>query len=166
MKRFMIPFRTDATGLLILAACILFGASLWGWRAGAAEGILVIASLLLHEVGHMLAAVALGVPVREFGLTWRGAFNRRAHSGRRRTEILIAFAGPLANLLLAFPLHYVPVIGNQVALCNLMLCIVNLLPIPSSDGLRILRNLRGSTTADATFPTLSEAPATMPAGGE
>jgi Zn-dependent protease len=164
MKRFLIPFRMDATGCLILAACVLLGVALLGWRAGAAEGVLVIASLLLHEVGHILAAVALGVPVREFGLCWRGAFTRRAYSGRRPTEILISFAGPLTNLFLAFPLYYLPVIGNQLALCNLMLCIVNLLPIPSSDGLRILRNIRGSAAASAPRPMPSEAPATLPAG--
>jgi Zn-dependent protease len=163
LKRFLVPFRIDATGLLILAACVLLGVSQLGWTAGSVEGVLVVASLLLHEAGHMLAARALGVPVREFGLTWRGAYNRRAHSGRRRTEILISLAGPLTNLLLAFPLHYVPVIGNQLALCNLMLCIVNLLPIPSSDGLRILRNLRGSTVPEATVPALSQAHATLSA---
>jgi len=162
----MIPFRMDATGWLIFASCILLGIALLGWRAGSAEGALVIASLLLHEVGHMLAAIALGVPVREFGLCWRGAYNRRALSGSRRTEILICLAGPLTNLFLAFTLHYLPVIGNQLALCNLMFCIVNLLPIPSSDGLRILRNIHGSPAAEATNPTLREAPATLPAGIE
>ncbi len=166
MKRFLVPFRIDATGLLILVACVLLGVALRGWRAGSLEGVLVVASLLLHEVGHMLAAMALGVPVREFGLCWRGAYIRRAHSGRRRTEILISLAGPLTNLLLALSLYDLPVVGSQLALCNLLLALVNLLPIPSSDGQRILRNLRCATTADATFPALSEAPATLPAGSE
>ena len=122
------------TGWVLLALCILLGIALLGWPPGAVEGALVILCLLLHEVGHMLTAVALGVPVREFGLCVRGAYNRRAHSGRRRTEILISFSGPLMNLFLAFPSHYLPVIGNQLALYNLMLCIVNLLPIPILDG--------------------------------
>ncbi len=160
----MIPFRVDATGWLILASCILLGTAFMGWRLGSVEGALVIASLLLHEVGHVLAAIALGVPVREFGLCWRGAYNRRARSGRQRTEILISLAGPLTNLFLAFPLHYLPVIGRQLALCNLMLCVVNLLPIPSSDGLRILRSIRGSSNVDGTIPALSEAPSTVPVG--
>jgi Zn-dependent protease len=166
MRKFLIPFRMDDTGWLLLALCILLGIALVGWPSGAVEGVLVILCLLLHELGHMLTAVALGAPVREFGLCVRGAYNRRAHSGRRRSEILISFSGPLMNLFLAFPSHYLPVIGNQLALYNLMLCIVNLLPIPSSDGLRILRNLQGSTADQAAVPSLSEIPATLPVGME
>jgi Zn-dependent protease len=162
----LIPFRIYAKGWLLLALCILLGIALLGWLPGSVEGTLVILCLLLHEVGHMLTAVALGVPVREFGLCGRGAYNRRAHSGRRRTEILISFSGPLMNLCLAFPSHYLPVIGNQLALYNLILCFVNLLPIPSSDGQRILRNLRGSTADCSTLPSISEARATLPAGME
>ena len=144
MERFMVPFRMHKTGWVMLGMCCLLGASLCGWRVGIVEGVLVIASLLLHEVGHMSAATILGVPVREFGLSWRGAYNRRAYAGGRRDEILISVAGPLTNLFLAFPMLYLPMVGRQLALCNLMLCVVNLLPIPSSDGLRILRNIMGS----------------------
>jgi Zn-dependent protease len=147
MERFMVPFRMHKTGWVMLGMCCLLGAALCGWRIGIVEGALVIASLLLHEVGHMSAATMLGVPVREFGLSWRGAYNRRAYAGRRRDEIFISFAGPLTNLLLALPMLFLPVVGPQLALCNLLLCIVNLLPIPSSDGLRILRNITGSKLA-------------------
>jgi Zn-dependent protease len=166
MQKLLIPFRMSAMGWLLLALCMLCGIVLSGWRHGAIEGALVILCLLLHEVGHMLTAVALGVPVRELGLCGRGAYNRRAHSGRRRTEILISLSGPLMNLCLAFPLHYLPVIGHQLALYNVILCIVNLLPIPSSDGQRILRNLMGSTADRGTLPSIGEAHATLPVGME
>jgi Zn-dependent protease len=48
------------------------------------------------------------------------------------------------NFLLVVPLLFVPRLGPQLATCNLMLGVINLLPLPSSDGLRILRNLSGS----------------------
>ena len=166
MQKLLIPFRMAPMGWVLLALCILFGVVLVGWRPGAVEGALVILCLLLHEVGHMLAAIALGVPVHEFGLCGRGAYNRRAHSGRRRTEIFISFCGPLMNLCLAYPSHFLPVIGGQLALYNLILCIVNLLPIPSSDGRRILRNLKGSTADRNTLPLLGETRATLPLGIE
>jgi Zn-dependent protease len=141
MNRFMVPFRMHGTGWLLLALCALVGIQLSGLRLGLAVGAALVVSLLLHEVGHMLAAIMLRVPVREFGLCLRGAYNCRAYAGRRRGEVLISAAGPLMNLLLVLPSLYLPAIGTKLALCNLTICVVNLLPLPSSDGLRILRTI-------------------------
>jgi len=134
------------------------GVWLRGWELGSAMGALLVASLLMHEIGHMLTAMALGVPVREFGLRLGGAYNRRAYATNRRDEVLISLAGPLTNLLMAGPLYYIPVIGTQLALGNLALCVVNLLPIPSSDGLHILQTLRnpGMPADIALVPALSQ----------
>jgi Zn-dependent protease len=139
MDRFLVPFRMHSTGWVLCAICGAIGVWLGGWRLGVPIGVSLLVSLLLHEVGHMLAARLLWVPVREFGLRLGGAYNRRAFASRRRDEILISAAGPLMNLLLVVPVLFIPRIGVQLALGNLALCVVNLLPIPSSDGLRILR---------------------------
>jgi Zn-dependent protease len=141
MKKFMVPFRMQDKGWLSLAVCIFLGFPLSGLRFGLAAGALLAASLLLHEIGHMLAAITLRVPVREFGMSLTGAYNRRAYASSCLDEILISAAGPLVNLLLVLPLLYIPVIGMKLAYCNLGLCVVNLLPLPSSDGLRILRTM-------------------------
>ncbi len=136
-------------GWLIVALCVLFEIAIRGFLLGLAAGFLLVTSLLLHEVGHISAAVARGVPVREFGLSLYGAYTRRARSGSHRSEVLIAFAGPLVNLLLVFPLLFLPRIGIQLAFCNLTLFVVNLVPLPSSDGLRIVRSIWGqSQSAD------------------
>jgi Zn-dependent protease len=103
----------------------------------------------------MLVAAMVGVPVREFGLCLRGAYNVRGTPRRRRDEVLISAAGPLTNLLLISTL-VVPLIGPQLAFCNLVLCVMNLLPLPSSDGLRILRALSGTSRAAAMVPVLGE----------
>ena len=141
MSRFRVPFRMHHTGWLLFALCVLLGIRLSGLWLGLAVGAALVVSLLLHEVGHMLAAIMLRVPVWEFGLCLRGAYNRRSYAGRRSGEILISAAGPMMNLFLVLPLLYLPVIGTKLALCNLSICVVNLLPLPSSDGLRILRTL-------------------------
>lgn len=141
MDKYLVPFRMHDTGWLLLALCILLGIGLSGFWPGLALGAVLVVSLLLHEVGHMLAARMLRVPVREFGLCLAGAYNRRAHADRRSHEILISAAGPLVNLLLVVPCLFLPVIGLQAALCNLTMCVINLLPLPSSDGLRILRTM-------------------------
>jgi Zn-dependent protease len=49
------------------------------------------------------------------------------------------------------------VIGHQLALCNFMLCATNLLPIPSSDGMHILRSLFASSRTVGVNAVLSEA---------
>ncbi|SPE31378.1 membrane hypothetical protein [Candidatus Sulfotelmatomonas gaucii] len=162
MSRFMVPFRMHDTGWLLLAFCVLLGIGFYGLRLGLVVGAAFAASLLLHEMGHMLAAILLRVPVREFGLCLCGAYNRRAHAGRRRDEVLISAAGPLMNLFLVLPLLYIPVIGTKLALCNLSLCVVNLLPLPSSDGLRILRTIWASNRAGDVIPVISQSCSTQP----
>ncbi len=163
MSRFTVPFRMHNTGWLLLALCFLIGIGLSGLRLGLAVGAALAVSLLLHEMGHMLAAIMLRVPVREFGLCLSGAYNRRACAGRRRDEVLISAAGPLMNLLLVLPLLYLPAIGTKLAICNLMLCIVNLLPLQSSDGSRILRAIWPSCKAGDVIPVLSQPCSTVPA---
>jgi Zn-dependent protease len=58
------------------------------------------------------------------------------------------------NLLIVVPLIFVPRLGPQLAMCNLMLGVINLLPLPSSDGQRILRNRSGPMITSDTNPAL------------
>ncbi len=154
------------TGWLLLAVCVLLGIELSGLWLGPVVGFALAASLLLHEAGHMLAARMLQVPVREFGLCLRGAYNRRAYATCCRDEVLISAAGPLMNLFFVLPLLYLPVVGTNLALCNLSLGVVNLLPLPSSDGLRILRTILASNKADNKTPVLSQRCSTVPVRSE
>jgi Zn-dependent protease len=137
-----VPFRMQDKGWVVLLYCASIGIALDGWKTGLIVGAFLLASLLVHEIGHILTAISLGVPVREFGLCLTGAYIRRAYATRRRDEILIAFAGPLTNLLIALPLFFMHIIGVQLALANIALGVINLLPIPASDGMRILKTLR------------------------
>jgi len=105
----------------------------------------------------MLAAAALGVNVSEFGICLLGAYNCRARANSRRNEILISLAGPLVNFALAFPCFLLPHIGFELALCNLVLALFNLLPIPSSDGLRFLKTFWGHYPVIRVIPEKSPA---------
>jgi Zn-dependent protease len=144
-----------ASGWVVVAFCGVIGIRLCGLWYGLALGALIVASLLMHEMGHMLVALMLGVPVREFGFCLGGTYNRRGTARRRRQELLIASAGPLVNLLL-IGCVFLPLIGPQLAFCNLVLCVVNLLPLPSSDGLRILRALSGSSRPTGMVTAMSD----------
>ncbi len=139
MTPLKVPFRIHSNGWLIPVFCAVTAFRIAGLTLALPIGALLLASLLLHEAGHILAALYFRVPVREFGLAFAGAYTRRAYATRRRHEILIAAAGPAMNLLLVIPFLFLPQYGAQLALCNLLLGIINLLPIPSSDGLRILK---------------------------
>jgi Zn-dependent protease len=152
MRKLFVPFRMHSSGWFLLVLCALFGVGLCGPRHGIAAGFLLVVSLLLHEAGHILMATILGVPVHEFGLCWAGAYNRRANADRRRDEVFISMAGPLMNLSLVIPFLFLPKIGIHVALWNLALCVLNLLPLPSTDGLRILRTLSGPFKVKAVLP--------------
>ena len=142
-RQLFVPFRMHSTGWILLCICMSIGIWIAGPSHGVQLGVMLLVSLLLHEIGHMFVATRLRVPVKEFGLRMGGAYNRRAYATRRRDEVLISAAGPMMNLLLVVPFLFVPQIGPQLALGNLALGLVNLLPFPSSDGLHILRTLRG-----------------------
>ena len=156
MLRLEVPFRRHCTGWLLVLLCVILGVRIGGWQLGLRVSALLLGSLLLHEAGHMLTATFLRVPVREFGLRLGGTYNRRASATRRRDEILIAASDPLMNFLLIIPVIFVPRLGPQLATCNLVLGVVNLLPLPSSDGLRILRNFWSSTKPSDLNPAIGQ----------
>jgi Zn-dependent protease len=128
---------------MVVALCFLIEISCWGVWRGIVGGTALLLSLLLHEVGHILGATALRVPVRKFGISSYGAYVIRARGDCGRDDALISLSGPLMNLVLICPSLFLSHIGVQIAYCNLALCVVNLLPIPSSDGLRIARSIWG-----------------------
>ena len=156
MSKFRVPFRMHVSGWVLVVFCGLIGIRFSGLWPGLVLGGSIVASLLLHELGHILASAALGVPVCEFGLCLRGAYNCRSTACRRRDNILISSAGPLVNLCLVATM-ILPVIGPKLAFCNLLLCVTNLLPLPSSDGMHILRSLFSSSRPASVNPVLSEA---------
>lgn len=106
--------------------------------------LLGIPAILLHESGHIVVAWLFGVKVKKVGVSKLGFYTMR-ESGPYWANLCISFAGPLVNLLLAFALwDALP----TFAWVNLVAGVYNLLPIPHSDGKRILALLRqGPETA-------------------
>lgn len=96
-----------------------------------------ILAMLLHEIGHILAALALGIRVRTVGLRWKGLYTVR-EAGPPTKNALVSLAGPLTNALLIVLWVHWPTFG----LANLCFAFFNLLPIQGSDGERILVCLR------------------------
>ena len=96
--------------------------------------LLGLPAMILHECGHIAAAHLCGVKVKKVGISWIGLFVRR-ESGPRWANALISFSGPFVNLSLASALWSTMPGFAQV---NLFIGIGSLIPLPKSDGKRIL----------------------------
>ena len=118
------------------------------WTAGTLGALLLCASLLIHELGHALAAYRRGLAVTRITLSFAGGTSDIAGSIRRPFDAaLIAFGGPLANLLTAIVAAMVHVaivevsgpglsasVSALVAVGNVALALVNVLPALPLDG--------------------------------
>ncbi len=107
------------------------------WFLPFLQGIVFgLMAMVLHEIGHLLMAHATGLKVKKVGFCWKGIYTVR-EVGSPVKNAWVSFAGPLVNLAL-IPFWVVsPIFG----LANLCCGVVNLLPIPGSDGKRILHCL-------------------------
>ena len=112
--------------------------------------VLLGASVLIHELGHCLAARALGLPVIEVRLYLLGGVSELGRMpASAREEAVIAAAGPALSALLSgvfFLLigsadrHTVPwLLLGELALSNAIVAIFNVLPALPLDGGRVLR---------------------------
>lgn len=163
---FGIHIKVHLTFFLIL----VWGAFSYGGSAGPLYGLIVTLALftlvLLHELGHSLAAKGYGIPVNDITLLPIGGVARLARMPEKPIqELVVALAGPAVNVILAaiaLPL----VLGLGVAQggtlslrlwpqpgwlglltfllsANLSLAAFNLIPAFPMDGGRVFRALLG-----------------------
>ncbi len=125
-------------GTMVLS--IGFYALFWGWRFAAG----FVALLVLHELGHYLAArqrgLAVGLPAF---IPFVGAWMALREQPRSvETEAYVAFAGPFVGSLAAFAVYFWALHTGDplllaVAYAGFILNLFNLLPISPLDGGRI-----------------------------
>ncbi len=152
--------------LILIWSALQFGLSSSGGTSGAAFGVLATLLLfiivVMHELGHSLAAQHYGVTVKQIVLLPIGGVAQLARIPEKPIqEFVIAIAGPLVNFILAIVLTFVGLwIGLRVGLAamisavggfsllglfgyiftsNLFLGLFNLLPAFPMDGGRVLR---------------------------
>ena len=152
---FGIPVKADLS-LFILA--IILVQSYNDPVYGIAFGVFLLLSVLLHELGHSLVAMAFGCRVKDITLMMMGGCASMLSMPRKAwQEFLMAFAGPLVSLALAI-VGFVVSDGHidrhlniyckpgffyefvmRVGVLNAILFVFNLLPAFPMDGGRILR---------------------------
>lgn len=143
---FGFPITITAASLLISALIgFSFGLSTGVPGAGAVGAVIVFGSIFLHELGHAFATRAVGAEVAELQMNGLGGFVARVPMPiSAPASLFVTAAGPAVNLALYLVAKILIAMGfshyavQLVAIFNMLLLILNLLPIVPLDGGRIL----------------------------
>ncbi|YAF94318.1 MAG: site-2 protease family protein [Nodularia sp. CChRGM 3473] len=154
---FGIPLFLDPLWFVILGLATLnFGVAYqeWGsavgWSAGMVMALLLFASVLLHELGHSLAARSQGIKVNSITLFMFGGIAAIEEESKTPGEAFqVAIAGPLVSialfLLLSLAATMIPDASpisemvTDLARINLVVALFNLIPGLPLDGGQVLK---------------------------
>lgn len=121
------------------------------WLVGLTASLLLFISVLLHELGHSVAAIRKGIPVQGITLfIFGGVAQITKEPARAGTELLVALAGPAVSFTLAFLFALLwlaakgvsqplAALSSYLAYINGSLALFNLIPGFPLDGGRVLR---------------------------
>jgi stage IV sporulation protein FB len=99
----------------------------------------VLSSVILHEMGHLIASLLYHKHPTFVKLMPTGISIGLLSSSSYTEELVIAAAGPLMNLLYCATAVFFPyTLSKTVWTVSLLLCLLNLLPITTFDGGRML----------------------------
>jgi Zn-dependent protease len=154
---FGIPLFLDPLWFVILGLATLnFGIAYqkWGtaigWSAGIVMALLLFASVLLHELGHSLAARSQGIKVNSITLFLFGGIAAIEEESKTPGKAFqVAIAGPLVSIALFllfsvasnFPPPSSPISAmvTDLARINLIVALFNLIPGLPLDGGQVLK---------------------------
>lgn len=97
--------------------------------------------ILLHELGHAITGIILGLKIKKININVLGLSIEFENYGKERinNKIIIDIAGPAINII--FFIIAVIFKKEEIAYINILLAIINLLPIYPLDGGRIVKNV-------------------------
>ena len=130
------------------------------YTAAASFAVMLLVSVLLHEIGHCVVARAFGLPVRSITVTFLAGLTEITEPPQTPArEYAVAVAGPMVSLLLAgVGVGLLPLFDERtlswllvwgVAVTNGIVAAFNLLPGLPLDGGRVLRAAVWKVTGDA-----------------
>jgi Zn-dependent protease len=132
------PWTVLSVGFLLGALTLLLGSA-----TGPMVTFLFFASLMVHELAHVMVALANGVQVTAVGFCAVGTYIRRRQSESPWVELAISSAGPTANFLLFMLFRQGQgQLCGWLAVMNLVLAVSNLIPITGTDGARAFNATR------------------------
>ena len=120
------------------------GIGIWALTASSSLPALTLCAILIHEMGHVCFARLCDISCKGFSLTPFEARIRLTGAISYEKEILICLGGPLFNLASAAVVQWI--VGNTVfsppfsafSSISAALALLNLLPIESLDGGRVI----------------------------
>jgi Zn-dependent protease/CBS domain-containing protein len=135
------------------------------YTASASFAVLLLASVLLHEIGHCVVARLFGLPVRSITVTFLAGLTEITEPPQTPArEYAVAVVGPMVSLLLAgvgaglsplFDSGSLPqLLAVGLAATNGIVAAFNLLPGLPLDGGRVLRAGVWRLTGDADRSTV------------
>ncbi|MBW6464776.1 MAG: hypothetical protein K0B84_11435 [Firmicutes bacterium] len=105
---------------------------------------MILLTLFIHEGGHMLAIfITRAGKIKDIAINWKGIgvkWNPYGYKPFKR--MIVSLSGSGLNFIFAaiFFLEGMETFG----MINLVFGVVNLLPLPGSDGLRVFHNLKAA----------------------
>jgi len=123
--------------------------------------LLFFSSIVLHELGHSIVALARGIQVRSITLfIFGGVAQTEKEAESASTEFWVAIAGPIVSLVLAGLFYllsgFFSTISEVLSVClnwlgriNLIIAVFNLIPGFPLDGGRVFRALVWSVSGNA-----------------
>lgn len=141
------------------------------WAVGSLTALLLFVSVLLHELGHAVAAMAFHIPVRRIRLMiFGGVAELGDEAPNAGGEFLVAIAGPAVSILIGVVLGFgwlgaqltagpEPLVAllSYLAFINIVLAVFNLIPGFPLDGGRVLRGIVWGVTGSLSRATRTAA---------
>ncbi len=137
------------------------------WGMGIAGAIGLFISIVLHEFSHSLVARRFGIPMKGITLfIFGGVAEMGEEPPNPHAELMVAIAGPLASVVIAFQCAIITMLLNAadvgrlfsgvfayLSLINFILVAFNMVPAFPLDGGRVLRAILWRMKSDLKWAT-------------